>query len=383
MNGQDPMAIANVNANTPSLSSYTSSVANAAFTGNLSTVDQLRKRQQEIVASQKANAENAVNNYKGQIANDINSTTFQDATAAANEKYHIDENIKALSEIQQKIVDAQEAMDMGIAYELDRPARMQLLSGRAATLQRQGLATIGALQGTASVIKGNIELGKAFADQTIEALKADYEKSSKALNTLLELEQNNLVRLSKDEKELLDDRIKSIEKETARLDGNKDNLTNLMLKYPYAFQSAGVTMLDDYSTAVSKMVPFLSADEQKAFPIDPKNYNDLYTTGLTQDDVNYVQSFIMSNGLDAVLASDQLTQAQKDAIKASVNNNKAQTLDQQTQNLFGQQALNPDGTLKAGYEIKQNATTGKPFISKKSGGGGFWSTIGSWFGGGN
>lgn len=353
---------------------------------NKQAIDTLTSQLQAKQAEDKLAAESVVAGDRTKIANTVGSTAASDALTSAFDTYKVKENLALYNDIQTKIVEAQKALDMGLVYEGDRPARMKFITGTESTLQKQGLATIGALQGTAAVIKGNIDLAKSFADATVNAINSDNERSFKALTTLLDLDNGKLVTLTADEKSTIQDRISNIEKQAELLQKNKDDVVGYMTSYPQAFLKGGVTLLDNRETALKKMLPYLSAED----------------AAKTQADLAYKNSQTNLNNANAGKASteagkkdtpqtliykDELTQLKAkgvtytDAVNAYgallpiayINDlygvKDSTTLDQRTQENFMAQFVNPDGSLKPGYKFsgKTDAKTGKPEIVKDSG----------------
>jgi hypothetical protein len=170
--------------------------------------------------------------------------------------------IRDLGEVRTRIADATNALNQGIIYEESRPVRMGLLTGRSAELKKQGLAHVGALQATAEIIKGNIELARAYADDSLSAIRADNAEKNQALNTLLEMENANLIRLTKEEKDTIAERRDLLEKESARLEKDKDALLNLAMKNPNAFTKGNVLFTDTPQQAFQKMSPHLAEMER-------------------------------------------------------------------------------------------------------------------------
>lgn len=262
---------------------------------------------------------------------------------------------------------------MGLIYEQDRPAREQLIVGRSASLQKQGLATIGALQATAQVLQGNIDLAKTYADATISAITSDNKQQLDALGTLLDLHNKNLVTLQGDEKTIVDSRITSLKDQEKQIQDNKDYVTKLMVDHPVAFQKGGVTLLDTKETALKKMLPYLAAAEQQK--LDTSTNKD----GPAADKAQLLT--LKANGMpykEAVNAfGDTLSIDWINAAYGVQNAGQISSSDQLYSNF-----LNPDGTPKAGYKVTLDSK-GKPIISADngSGGGSGWSWLNplNWF----
>lgn len=355
-----------------SLSDMVTKVANTTLDSTGKAIDQLQaareKQTQDAIAAEKNNV--------ATISSRIDSLGQETpATTALNEaraKFNTDQTISDLQSINQKIVAAQEALQMGLIYEQDRPAREQLIVGRSASLQKQGLATIGALQATAQVLQGNLDLAKTYADATISAITTDNKSQMDALTTLLDLHNKNLVTLTADEKSLVDTRIQSITDQEKQIQDNKTAVTDLMTKYPTAFQKGGVTLLDTKETALKKMLPYLAAAEQAK--LDTSTNKD----GPAADKQQLLQ--LKSNGMpyaEAINAfGDTLSTSWIQSVYGIQTPGQVSPSDQLYSNV-----LNPDGTPKSGYKISIDSK-GQPVITQdNSSGKSGWSWLNplNWF----
>lgn len=389
-----------------SFSDMVTKVAGANITDpNKQAIDQLKSQLEASQASDKAAAEAKVAGIETSIKNVTGSTAAQDALATSYETYKVKENLALYSEIQTKIVEAQKALDMGLIYEGDRPARMQFITGAQSTLQKQGLATIGALQGTAAVIKGNIDLAKSMADATVNAINSDNERSFKALTTLLDLANGKLITLTSDEKATINDRISSIEKEAERLQTNKDAVVGYMTSYPQAFLKGGVTLLDSRESALQKMLPFLSAEQAASAKADLEYKNSQTTLNLanahkanitnpdgskkdTAQTIQYKdeigQLFAKNVPIAQVIAAYG-SLVGVDYINQVYGRKGDTNFQDQINNNFQAQFFNQDGSLKPGYQFtgKTDPKTGSPLVEKANGTdtSSLWGSIKSLWGG--
>lgn len=232
------------------------------LTGIDSYLNDISAKQQALAEAQKTQAETGRNAAIDKIKGIFNSTSNQDALAATREKFQIDQNIDTLNDIRQKIASASTALDSGILYEEGRPIRMVFKQGNADNLRKQGIATIGALQSAAEVVKGNIDIARNYADDTIAALKQDNSDQMAAADTLLQLYNDDLVRYDGEMKDQIEYRKKLLEDENKRLDDDKDTLLGFAEKYPQSFVKAGVTFQDSPDTAMQKMMPYLQEREK-------------------------------------------------------------------------------------------------------------------------
>jgi hypothetical protein len=90
----------------------------------------------------------------------------------------------------------------------------------------------------------------------------------KALDTLLGLANDNLVNLKKDERDIIDARLKNLQKGIDEVTANKDKITDLMIKYPTGVVKGGVNFLDNPQQAILKILPTLSEQEQVKLALD-------------------------------------------------------------------------------------------------------------------
>lgn len=239
-----------------------SEAAKTYLTGIQSTLDGLLAKQQAMETAAKTAAQAQVDATKGKISAMADSTAAQDTLKATRDMFQVTQTITALNEVRTRIADATAALDQGIIHEESQPVRMQLLTGRASALKKQGLAHLGALQATSEILKGNIELAQAYASDSIAAIKVDNDQRRTALTTLLNLENDNLIKLSAEEKSTIDSRMKLLENESSRIDKQKDEIMNLATQYPLAFTQGSVLLTDTPEQAIAKMASFMS-EEQK------------------------------------------------------------------------------------------------------------------------
>lgn len=369
--------------------------AQQTMTSNQQNIDTLQKQREDLIQTQKDLEKKSVDALTKQLDDQTKSTIFADAKKANDDKFKIDEQIATYTSIQNKILDATSALQQGLIYEGDRPVRMQLLSGRQATLKSQGIATIGALQGAAAVIKGNIDMAQAYGNATIDALKEDSARQASALSTLLTMHNNNLVTLSKEEQNIIDSRLQGLKDASDTLDKNKNDIMDLMTKYPDAFVKGSVNFTDTKETAYHKIEPFLAARDREEYALKiAKEKKSLTTgTGATKAQVTAAKSELLSlktNGMTYEEAINGYADTLDPSYIASVYGRATKDATNATtaSDLYGN-FVNSDGTPKPGYKVTLDSK-GKPQIANDtgSGGGGFgqtvsnaWSTIKGWFGG--
>lgn len=372
---------------TPTLDEKITQVAGMNLTDpNQKAIDELKSIIQLNTAKEKATVKTEMDGYKGDLKDSIDSTETEMKLKSLYDEFKVKENLQLYSDIQTKIVDAQNALNMGLVYEQGRPARMRFTTGSESTLKQQGLATIGALQGTAAVIKGNIELAKSFADSTIDAINVDNERSFKALNTLLDLASNEFIDLDERERKLIDERLATIETNAATLQKNKDDVLDFMTKYPRAFLKGGVTLLDTKEKALMKMLPVMAADEKSK--LDAELYQKYKTSGSADDKANEElykgQLLAGKNGgmtyNEAILAFADVLDP--NYINAIYGQGKTTTTGEDAVvDQYYNQFLDETGKVKPGYTVTIDPKNGRPLVteSKKDDGVSFWQKIGNWF----
>ncbi len=363
------------------LSTKITQVANATLTSVQSTLDALLKDQEDTLNAEKIVAERRQKELEGKLEDMTDDTIYQDALKAIDKKFQIKAKIDQYSQISQRIVDAQEALNLGLVYEGGRPARMQLINGRTAQLRAQGLAVIGAMQGTAAVLKGGIDLAYAYGNATIQALKDDTARQTAALSTLLDLNSKKLVSLTEREQATIDARLTMIKERIDTLDKNKDDIMDMMIKFPDAFLKGNVNLLDSKESAYQKMLPHIaerdriewnltiaakqasgkagsSAASAKAVTAAEKSQIlQLKAAGATYDEV--VMAY--GNTVDIKYIADVFGRS----VVPSGTTNSA--------DLYGN-FINPDGTPKAGYSVGLDKK-GQPIIQavKPASTGSSWS----------
>ncbi len=245
-----------------------SKTAATYLTGIQSSIDGLLAQREALQTKGANQAQQQVSDITKNIGNIATETPYTTNLDNIRERFHVDQSIQTLQTIQAKIVSASAALNQGILYEENKPIRMQLIVGRANTLQRQGIASIGAMKAAAEIVQGNITQAKGYAADTADALKADSVQQQHALDTLLSLAHDNLTTLSKGEKKTVDDRLQLLKDRSNHIDKNTNDVMNLAAKYPHAFVKGDVSFIDSPQEALSKMLPQMSAEEQQTYNID-------------------------------------------------------------------------------------------------------------------
>lgn len=335
-----------------SLSGMVGTVAASTLDSTGKAIDALLAKQQSIAETAKNNEQTQVDALGRAIKKRGESTAAVDALAEARDKFNVDQTIADLRSVQSKITSAQEALNMGLIYEGDKPVRMSLLSGRQATLQKQGLATIGALQSTAQILQGNLDLAKSYSDATVSAIQTDNANAMTALQTLLTLHNNNLVNLSNDEKDIVNKRITALQDQDKEIKSNADDVFQLMSQYPSAALSGGVTLLDDRKTAIAKMLPKMSAMEMAKFNAALASSA---STKTDKDGPEADKNLLLSYKANGMTYPDAVTRFGATLSLDWINNAYGQASPANNEDVVKNQYfagfLNPDGSLKPGVSL--------------------------------
>lgn len=257
-----------------------SQAARQYLTGIQTTLDDLTAKQQEMIQAQKKVEQSAVNSITDRFKSLFDSTQYQDRLQKDRDLFQVQSQISTLNTIRQKIADSTSALEQGLIYEAGRPVRRDLMTGRMDALRQQGLAQISAFTTAAEVVKGNIDLAEAYADRSVAALKADNADRINALNVVLDLHKDNLVRLTEEESKTIDYRKKLLESEATKIDKNKDQVFGLISAHPDAATRGGVTFLDSPERALQKMSQYLAEADRAELQ------QKLLQNQLTQSQIN-------------------------------------------------------------------------------------------------
>jgi hypothetical protein len=236
--------------------------AKTYLTGIQKTIDDLNANREATLTKEKDEQTKTVKSLTDKLSSFFGSTKSEDALTRDRNLFDVQGQIQTLSSIQSKIADATAALDQGIIYEQGRPTRMSLLVGRVAQLQQQGNAKISALTAAAEVVKGNIDLARAYADDSQSAILNDITTQKDAIKTVLDLEEKKLISLEDDEREVIDSRMKSLDEQAAQVQKDKDSVFTLATNHPDAFVKGNVTFMDSVESAIAKMTPYLAEKDQ-------------------------------------------------------------------------------------------------------------------------
>lgn len=221
----------------------------------------------------KINAEKAdVNSITGRITAMTTATPNADALAAASEAEGLREKQAKLSEIKTQIIAEQERLNLGLINESNKMAPLSIIGQRQATLQAQGLARIGALSAIAQVYQDDLNFAKDMVNATVTAMNADRAEQLHALDTLLTLHQNEIIKLSDEENAMVTARQSAINSAMDRAQKDADLVFDLIKANPDAALQGKVSLSDSSAVALSKMAPFMAeAERAKAASDAAKN----------------------------------------------------------------------------------------------------------------
>ena len=258
---------------TTDMAAARNAVAESALSGISYQYDALLAQQQAAVEKKKSDQEMLVQNEKSYLTPSLVTQKRSQALASDRKLFEVEENVRLLGDIRSQIAADKSALEQGIIYEQSRPVRQSLLQGRTAELQSQGVAKINALNATAAVVQGNIDLAASYAKATQDAIEGDYQEQRDAINTLLDLDEKALVRLTDEEKGILDTRNKLIEQTILQNQKNVDDVFTLIQSAPAAAADGKVSFSDSLETALGKMLPFMSDRDKLMFQaeLDSKN----------------------------------------------------------------------------------------------------------------
>jgi len=256
--------------------------ASQYLTGLQAQIDSMRSMAEARLAEEKKAQQGKVDSLKSKLGEILNTTDYQSSLEKDRELFQMKQKIDDLNMVQTKIADASAALNQGLIFEEGRATRMELLVGRSAELKKQGLAHLQALQTSAEVIKGNIDLARAYADDSISAIKMDNDRKINALNTLLSLENQALIEVTAEEKETIKARMNALADEAKSIEARKEQLFTLAQENPQAFSKGGVTFLDSMDAALKKMMPYLS-EQQKMAIEEQQLQNELLRSQISEN----------------------------------------------------------------------------------------------------
>jgi len=167
-----------------------------------------------------------------------------------------------LTSVMTDIANVKSSLTAGLMIEEGRIAPMSILGRRMAKLQQQGEAQIAALTSIASVYQNDMNMAKEMAGMYMDAFKADLGAKMGIYEKLIDLGDKKVVSLKADEKDALKTQMALLQNEQTKMEKNKDDVMEMILKYPAAAQAGKVTLLDTKEEAIAKITPYLGKDEE-------------------------------------------------------------------------------------------------------------------------
>lgn len=161
-----------------------------------------------------------------------------DRTTALEQQAGIADQTKQLQELNTQIAQKTGEFNQAAARLETNAAsngvNLGVLTGQQAAIRRQQAAEIGALTSVAQALQGNIALARQTIDRTVELEFADAEQQVKNLQTLLQVNYDNL---STAEKKAADERSFFLQKQQESIDQAKEDRKNVLNITAQAAQS--------------------------------------------------------------------------------------------------------------------------------------------------
>jgi len=235
------------------------------FNNNIQKViaDLIAKQKQQI-EDLKAGAKEEQERLKKQVGDLTTATPFQDKLKELQAENKIQAKIDNLTSIGIKITNLESGFTSAFDAQTTRPGITTAIAGKQQQLFNRYKAEMATLTGIAAVYQEDLNLANKLITQGIDALTADNTQQISALNTLLELNNNNLLQLDADEKELFEAQINILQTEADRLREDGLVVAELIMNNPEAAEKSGVTIADTIQQAVEKMKPYLAKYAQTA-----------------------------------------------------------------------------------------------------------------------
>lgn len=175
-----------------------------AMGGFQSAFDQLNEQIQSILNQQTTPLEEERSGLTGQLKSALDRLTGKEQKQTQLlDELGVNANVKELQNIMSQIAQANASLQAGLTAEAGRVAPMELITGRQAQLQAQGLAKIGGLTSIAQALQGNISLAQQTAQQAVDLEFAPAEREIATIREFLDINADNLTREEKKRAEQL------------------------------------------------------------------------------------------------------------------------------------------------------------------------------------
>jgi len=245
-----------------------SQTADSLFSRELSgferwLIDSQERREQENerqLALQKTQTEASLLDYKdAQNPEESKLELFK----RLREEEGIVKQEKAIQDIMSQIRDRQELLKQEKAGLSGRGATMKFIRGTQANLEEKANADITSLTSAGKLLQDNLNSATKLVENYYNLTIQDRDDEIARRKFLYELDNDNYLKLTDEQKELNNNRISILTDLNSRQENEKGAITQLMLQNPTAWQkAAGVLDLTaSFDDIAKQLLPFMSAEE--------------------------------------------------------------------------------------------------------------------------
>jgi hypothetical protein len=245
-----------------------SQTADSLFSRELSgferwLIDSQERREQENerqLALQKTQTEASLLDYKdAQNPEESKLELFK----RLREEEGIVKQEKAIQDIMSQIRDVQEGLRRDKDAMIGRSSTMKLLSGKQARLEERANGDITSLASAGKLLQDNLNSATKLVENYYNLTIQDRDDEIARRKFLYELDNDNLLKLTNEEKELNNNRISILTDLNSRQENEKGAITQLMLQNPTAWQKAAGTLdlTKSFDEIAKQLLPFMSAEE--------------------------------------------------------------------------------------------------------------------------
>jgi|1_EtaG_2_1085319.scaffolds.fasta_scaffold01663_2 murein DD-endopeptidase MepM/ murein hydrolase activator NlpD len=219
------------------------------------------------------------------------------------DEYEWNESLEELKQIELEMADITESMNLGITQVGEMGGPMSSGTRRQRQVEERGMILLTGLEARSKAIQGKMQEVERVINNGV-ALYQDYIANQlNQYGYLLELEENKIIRLDREEKEYIDSQRSILEQKSQQIEINKQFIIGLLTdeETSYFASKAGITLEDSPEQAAMKMQSYYSkVAEEEAAPtslLGPTSF-----TGLGAGAVSGFGSPLWEHGLDYVLA---------------------------------------------------------------------------------
>jgi len=219
------------------------------------------------------------------------------------EEANVKSTEKSLNEIVNQMNDKQLAFQRGKQALVGESSTLRLLRGKEAQLREQFNAEMAWLSGKASIIQGNLnradDMVKTFFTDSIN----DRTERINNLKTLFDLDNQKIVKLDAEEKNIGKDQIALLEDMNKRQENEQDDIRQIMINNPEAWEASGATLdmpldeiLDKVTSSAAQLAKFEKAKKGRkdSFSFATADRDRLIGAGLSVDDINNIEDRILA-----------------------------------------------------------------------------------------